>query len=132
MKIAVATNNGENVTGHLGRCRSFLVYTIENEEIKERELRTNTFTHHGSGEHQHGKHEHGAGEHRGHSHGALVQGLNDCKAVIFQSGGWRVINDLERANIKPVLTDESFADSAVEKYIAGTLEEKPDNTCRAH
>ncbi len=132
MKIAIATNNGENVTGHLGRCRSFLIYTIENNEVKNRDLRTNTFTHHGQGNHQPGQHAHGTHEQHGHSHGALVEGLKDCEAVIFQSGGWRVVNDLQNANIKPIMTDEKVADIAVEKYIAGTLVEKKDNVCNHH
>lgn len=140
MKIAVATNNGVNVTGHLGRCRSFIVYEIEDRKIKERLLRENVFTHHnrrgnGGG---HG-HQHHHGEEHGRKHGEgcrghneLVEGLRDCQTVIFNSGGWRVVDDLRTNNIQPFLTDETNADSAVNKFLNGELEEHLENSCRRH
>ncbi len=131
MKIAVATNDGTRVTGHLGRCKSFLVYEISGNEISGKEMRENTFTHHRMNhDHEHEHHHHGEGG--GHSHQALVDGLNDCSHVIFQSGGWRVIEDLKANNITPVLTDERLADDAVSKFISGELIIKEDNSCTAH
>jgi predicted Fe-Mo cluster-binding NifX family protein len=131
MKIAVATNDQVRVTGHLGRCRSFLVYETNDSEILKRELRENTFTHHMThpGE-EHGHHHHGEGE--AHSHQGLVDGLNDCSHVIFQSGGWRVVEDLKNNNITPVLTDENLADEAVLKFLKGELVTKEDNSCNHH
>ncbi len=140
MKIAVATNNGVNVTGHLGRCRSFIVYELENNEIKERSLRENVFTHHnrqgngvGLGHHNHHGEEHGHNHGEGqHGHNELVEGLRDCQTVIFNSGGWRVVEDLRTNNIQPFLTDETDADSAVYKFIKGELEERLENRCSHH
>ena len=128
MKIAVATNDQVKVTGHLGRCRSFMVYETDDSKILNKELRQNTFTHHMAhhGE-EHGHHHHGEGE--VHSHQGLIDGLNDCSHVIFQSGGWRVIEDLKENNIIPVLTDESIADNAVLKFLKGELVTKEDNSC---
>ena len=138
MKIAVATNNRTNVTGHLGRCRSFIVYDITDGKISGKEFRDNTFSHHHSHGHEHhgeaGAQGHGShnGEGGGHSHAGLIEILSDCSVAIFQSGGWRVVEDLEANKIKPFLTDETVADTAVEKYLKGELEEKTDNTCHAH
>jgi predicted Fe-Mo cluster-binding NifX family protein len=127
MKIAVATNEQQKrVMGHLGRCRYFLIYDTNESGIVGKEIRENTFTHHmahGGEHHQH----HGEGH--GHSHTALVDALKDCKYIIFQSGGWRIIEDLKAGNITPVLTDESIADEAVEKFLKGELEEKEDGAC---
>jgi predicted Fe-Mo cluster-binding NifX family protein len=126
MKIAVASNNNKNVSGHLGRCKGFIVYLIEDDKILSKEYRENTFTHHQvhgpSEEHQHGN----------HSHNALVNGLKDCSVLIFNSGGWRVIDDLKSNNIYPFLTDETDADNAVDKYLRKDLAEKTDNTCTSH
>lgn len=129
MKIAVATNDNIHVTGHLGRCRTFLVYDVEGKQILSKEERNNTFTHHNAGGHEHG---HNHGEEHNHSHGALIDGLKDCSTVIFQSGGWRVVEDLKQNNITPFLTDELVADEAVTKFLNGELIERPGNTCRAH
>jgi predicted Fe-Mo cluster-binding NifX family protein len=131
MKIAVATNDNIHVTGHLGRCRTFLVYSVEDNKIVSREERDNTFTHHHAAGHEHGE-EHHHGEEHNHSHSALIDGLKDCSAVIFQSGGWRVVEDLKQNNIRPFLTDELIADDAAAKFLKGELTERPENTCRAH
>lgn len=125
MKIAIASNDLKHVTGHLGRCKSFIIYNTESGKVTGKEIRQNTFTHHSQG--NNGHHEHGEGHH--HSHAALVEALKDCEAVIFQSGGWRVIEDLKAGNIIPFLTDERIADAAAEKYLKGELIERQDNTC---
>ena len=130
MKIAVATNEQQKrVMGHLGRCRYFLVYETNDSEILGKEIRENTFTHHTA---HGGEHHHHHGEGHGHSHAALVDALKDCKYIIFQSGGWRVIEDLKAGNITPVLTDESIADEAVLKFLKGELVEKEDGSCHHH
>lgn len=130
MKIAVATNEQQKrVMGHLGRCGYFLIYDTNESEIIGKEVRENTFTHHMM---HGGEHHHHHGEGHGHGHAALVEGLKDCKYIIFQSGGWRVIEDLKAANITPVLTDESVADTAVEKFLKGELQEKEDSSCHHH
>jgi predicted Fe-Mo cluster-binding NifX family protein len=37
-KIAIATNDGIRVTGHIGRCRSFVIYEFEGDKIVNKEL----------------------------------------------------------------------------------------------
>ncbi len=128
MKIAIASNDLKHVTGHLGRCKSFIIYNIEDKKVTGLETRQNTFTHHSMG-HQG---EHSDGEEHHHSHSELVNNLSDCEVLIFQSGGWRVIEDLKAANIIPFLTDEKVADVAVEKYLKGELIERLENTCNTH
>lgn len=134
MKIAVASNDLKHVTGHLGRCKSFIIYDTADGKITNREVRQNTFTHHAHhGEHNHEgghHHDHGGGHH--HNHATLVENLKDCKTLIFQSGGWPLIQSLKEGNIIPFLTDERMADEAVEKYMRGELTERTENTCHHH
>ncbi len=130
MKIAVASNNHVNVSGHLGRCKEFVVFETNNEKnIVSKEIRQNTFNHHShfGDEHQHW-HE---GIHA-HNHNELIGIINDCSHIIFQSGGWRVIEDLKANNITPLLTDEADAEKAVKKFLAGELISNEDNTCNHH
>lgn len=129
MKIAVASNDLKHVTGHLGRCKSFIVYHTEDGTIKEKEVRENTFTHHvhNTGGDQGDEHGHGEGHH--HNHSALVNNLKDCKTLIFQSGGRPLIQSLKEGNIIPFLTNERMADDAVGKYLRGELIENEENAC---
>lgn len=130
MKIAVASNNQIKVSGHLGRAKSFLIYEVENSQIINKETRINTFTHHVQHDHHHEESHHGHIHGEGiHSHAELIEGLKDCSHIIFQSGGWRVIEDLKLNNIIPILTDEEFADTAVEKFLKGTLLQKEETGC---
>jgi len=137
MKIAVASNDLKHVTGHLGRCKSFIIYNTEEGKVVKKEVRQNTFTHHAQQGHHHGEgdgngvgHGHGEGHH--HSHTALVDNLQDCKTLIFQSGGWPLIESLKQGNIIPFLTNERMADEAVEKYLKGELIESGENACHGH
>jgi predicted Fe-Mo cluster-binding NifX family protein len=125
MKIAVASNNNINVSGHLGKCRGFIIYESDGNNILSREYRDNIFTHH---------HTHGPSGESGHnhSHSALIDGLKDCSVLIFNSGGWRVVEDLKQNNIYPFLTDETDAENAVIKYLRNELTENTGNTCISH
>ena len=57
MKVAVATDDFVNVTGHVGRCNGFLVFEIEEGKIVNVENRENNFTNHKRSEHH--SHDHG-------------------------------------------------------------------------
>ena len=131
MKIAVATDDEVMVTGHVGRCNAFIVYTIEEDNISQKEVRENTFTNHKRQNH-HEEHHQGESHAHGHGHSNLITALADCEALIFTSGGWRVVEDLKTNNIKPILTDEPIADQAALKYAKGELQSKDDNVCNHH
>lgn len=129
MKIAVATNDNIKVAGHVGRCKAFLVFETEEKQILNKVIRINSFTHHGQQGHHH---EHHPGEGHGHGHHNLIEGLKDCDVLIFNHGGWRLINDLKANNIEPVLTDELIAEEAVLKYVKGELVINEENVCQGH
>jgi len=123
-KIAVATNDLKKVTGHIGRCKAFMVYEIDGDRILNKELRENLFTNHkGSGQH----HEH-HGEGR-HSHEHLISGLRDCQYLVSKGGGWRVVEDLKQHNIATLFADVEFIDDAVNKFIKGELKNDIELLC---
>jgi len=128
MKIAVASDNQINVSGHIGRVNGFIIYEVEDNKIINRNYIVNKFTNHTMGE----KHMHHHGEGHSHGHHSLINALSGVETIIFQSGGWRVIEDLKNNGIKPFLTDETVADQAVEKYLKGELVEKLENECNHH
>jgi predicted Fe-Mo cluster-binding NifX family protein len=140
-KIAVATNDNQKVAGHVGKCKAFLVFETDGSKILDKVIRINSFTnhgkhhdhneeqqpHHGEGHHHH----HGEGQGQ-HNHHNLVDGLKDCDALIFNHGGWRMIEDLKAHNIKPILTNEVLAEDAVLKYLSGDLIISEENVCSGH
>ncbi len=128
MKIAVATDDNQTVTGHIGRCNAFIFYTIEDGKIVNREIKENNHTHHKMHGHDHTGEEHS----HGHSHSGLINLLDGCSALIFSYGGWRLIEDLKQNKINPVMTDVSLADEAALLYSTGKLVNKEENTCNHH
>jgi predicted Fe-Mo cluster-binding NifX family protein len=135
MKIAVATNDNQKVAGHVGRCNAFLVFETDDSKILDKVVRINSFTNHGKPRdhnHDHENHQHGEGNGQQHNHHNLIAGLKDCDALIFNHGGWRLIEDLKANNIKPLLTNEIFAENAVLKYLSGDLEISEENVCSGH
>lgn len=124
-KIAIATNDQRRVTGHLGRCRAFMVYEINDNKIINKELRENVFTNHRMGQtHQH------QGEGGGHNHSHLIEGLKDCKYLISSGGGWRVVEDLRQHDIITLFSNVELVEDAVEQFIRGELENDAELTCR--
>ncbi len=48
MKIAVASDDGKIISSHFGRTRGFVIFEIENGEIKDKKYILNAFTGHAS------------------------------------------------------------------------------------
>jgi len=130
-KIAIATDDQKRVTGHIGRCRGFAVFEIDDGKILNKEARENLFTNHRrGGAHHHGEGEgHGGQGHGRHSHEHLINGLKDCSYLISSGGGWRVVEDLKQHKITTVFTNEEFIDDAVNKFIKGELKNESDLVC---
>lgn len=124
MKVAVSTDDGKTICGHLGRCASFVVFEIGEGKITS-EVRSNSFTHHATGDCA-GHHEPGHGN---HSHSSVIEALRDCQVVISRGMGWRIMKELENAEIKPIITSETDAERAVQDYLDGKLEHSPENAC---
>jgi predicted Fe-Mo cluster-binding NifX family protein len=126
MKIALATDDFESVTGHVGRCNGFLVIDVEDENIVNVEKRKNNFTHHKMNRGQDHTHAHG------HSHSSLVEGLSDCSHLICTAAGWRLQKDFENAGKEVIFTSEKNAETAAIKLSNGTLEINTEGACHSH
>jgi len=130
MKIAVASDDGITLTGHVGKCEMFIVFDTNEKEIINIEKRINSFTMHKTGEHQHGHHNH---EHQGGGrHLGIIDGLKDCTYLICCSGGPGLIDDLNSQGIQVILTGEMEAEKAVKLLLEGNLKNDPDKSCKEH
>lgn len=128
MKIAVATDDFSTVTGHIGRCRGFIIYEVDNDKIINKVEKENSFTNHHGEQHHHGHHE----ENHNHSHSRLVDALKGCSHLICTNAGWRVVEDLKQNNIQVVFTNESNADLAAIKLSTGKLVINEDGVCTSN
>ncbi len=124
MKIAVITDNGKTISQHFGRAPYYLILTIDEGKVTEREMREKMgHSHYVS---QHEAHE---GHNVGHgmdasSHGKhlnMAEAIADCKALICGGMGMGAYNSMRSLNIQPVVTDLVDIDEAVNAFIAGKL-----------
>ena len=145
MKIAAITEEGITISQHFGRAPYYLVLTIENGEIVQRELRDklghNQFApgeghgeHHGEG---HGENqaghpgEHQAGDHHEAGHGLnpgshdkhvrMAESIADCEAVLCRGMGMGAYQSMQVLGIRPVVTDISSIDEAALAYSQGII-----------
>lgn len=120
MKIAVASNNGDTVAQHFGRCRRFEVLTIADGRVAARETRDAT-----------GPHGSGSGEHGGGCDQAIAA-VADCDVLIVGGMGGGAFAKCRRAGLEPVLTDARRVDEAAERYVRGDLPNLEDRLHTGH
>ncbi len=146
MKIAAITEDGITISQHFGRAPYYLVLTINNGEIVQRELRDklghNQFA---SEEHQgadHGEHHgvetprrrasdagHGLNPGSHDKHVRMAKSIADCEAVLCRGMGMGAYQSMQVLGIRPVVTDISSIDEAALAYSQGNI---TDHTERLH
>ncbi len=104
MKIAVASQNRKQVTGHAGTCRKFWVYSVESGAVKDKTLlelpREQSF------------HDY---------HGAEPHPLQGVQTLITGGMGEGLARRLAGMGIEGLVTSETDPDQAVSAWLAGTL-----------
>jgi predicted Fe-Mo cluster-binding NifX family protein len=113
-KIAIATDDGTQVSAHFGRAPYFEVLTIEDGRIIARERRDKAFH---QGDHQHAHHESGQDTHAT----GMVAAVSDCTVIVAGGMGRPAFASIQAAGLIPILTDERDIDRAGQAYAAGTL-----------
>jgi len=108
MKIAVASQNRKEITGHTGRCRKFWIYQIENAAIAAKELlelpKEQSF----------------------HESSPLEPSpLDNVQALIAGGMGSGLARRLQERNIQAVITKETDPDQAVQNFLDGALKMEP-------
>jgi transcriptional regulator with XRE-family HTH domain/predicted Fe-Mo cluster-binding NifX family protein len=123
MKIGVISDDGKDLSQHFGRASFYIVFTIEDGKIIQRDVREklghNQFGggHH---EHEHGQ-EHGLDPASHGKHASMAEAISDCEALICGGMGMGAYESLKRLNIKPFVTDMTDPEAAVKAYVDGTL-----------
>ena len=124
MKIAVASDDEKTIASHFGRTRGFLVFDLDDGNVKTRTYRLNTFTGHARGLE--------GADHSMDRHSPILSALADCGAVISHGMGRRIYEDLKQADMEVFITAETDAESAVALYLRNELDDRPELGCDHH
>lgn len=128
MKIAVITEDGKTISQHFGRAPNYLVTTVEDGKIIERELRDKLG--HGQFGHQfHGaehSQNHGMGAESHSKHTRMAETITDCEAVLCGGMGMGAYQSMVKLGIKPVVTDIEDIDQAIMAYVEGKIVDQTD------
>ena len=121
MKIAVVSDDGTTVARHFGRAPLYVVFTIVNNTIADREVRHKPFhprqncLNKGSGD----SGTSGPGD--GSTHQYMISGVSDCQAVVAGGMGLASYYDLTSADMEVIITHLAEVEEAASRYLAWKL-----------
>lgn len=124
MKIAVITDDGKTISQHFGRAPYYMVLTIEEGKIAQREMRHKIGHNHFSAQHQTEEPHtagHGMDSDSHNKHVSMAETIADCKVLLCGGMGMGAYESMRRLNIKPMVTDLRDIDAAVQALIDGKL-----------
>ncbi len=125
MKIAAITEDGTTISQHFGRAPLYVVVTVEEGRVVNKETRDKT-GHHTFAANQHP--ETAPGERHGYDagaqtrHASMAETISDCQVLLAGGMGWGAYESMRSYNIEPVVTDVENIDEAIELYSTGKLE----------
>jgi len=125
MKIAAITEDGITISQHFGRAPLYVVVTVEEGRVVNKETRDKT-GHHTFAANQHP--ETAPGERHGYDagaqtrHASMAETISDCQVLLAGGMGWGAYESMRSYNIEPVVTDVENIDEAIELYSTGKLE----------
>ncbi len=128
MKIAFITNDGETISRHFGRAPYYLVVTIEDDEVTEKEMRDKLGHSQFSQQEHHQSSEQGSGmDAASHQkHNQMAQAIEDCEALICGGMGRGAYQSMQTFGITPVVTEISSIDDALNAYLNGSLTDQTE------
>ncbi|MBM3130585.1 MAG: dinitrogenase iron-molybdenum cofactor biosynthesis protein [Chloroflexi bacterium] len=124
MKIAAITDEGKTISQHFGRAPYYLVVTIENGQIVNREMRDKLghahFANDPHEEDQPGQ-PHGFGPAAQDRHTRMAEAIADCQALLCGGMGRGAYESMRARGIKPIVTHIASIAEAVQAYIEGRI-----------
>ncbi|MEW5719454.1 MAG: NifB/NifX family molybdenum-iron cluster-binding protein [Chloroflexota bacterium] len=129
MKIAAITDDGKTISQHFGRAPYYLVITVENGQVVNREMRDKLgHTHFVNDPHEEDQpgQPHGFGPAAQDRHTRMAEAIADCQALLCGGMGRGAYESMRARNIQPVVTDLVSIDEAVRAFIEGRLTDQTD------
>jgi predicted Fe-Mo cluster-binding NifX family protein len=123
-KIAAITDDGTTISQHFGRAQYYLVVTVENGQIADRELRHKLGHAHFAGQphpdEQPGQ-PHGMDAVSHNKHLQMAEAIADCEALLCRGMGMGAYESMKAVGIRPLVTDIAEIDEAIAAYIKGSI-----------
>ena len=121
MKIAIASDNGRDISSHFGRAEFYVVVELEQGKIINRRLVSKESTscncqHEGEGEEHHHEQHHDDAKHK-----RIFEPIQDCDVLIARGMGSGAFKRLENMGVQALLTDMKDIDEALKAYLEGKL-----------
>ena len=124
MKIAVITDDGKTISQHFGRAPYYLVLTVEEGSIVNREMRDKVghaqFNAEGH-EHNESGGRHGYGSVAEDRHTRMAGSIADCQVLLCRGMGMGAYESMQSRGIRPVVTDIASIEEAVMVYLEGNI-----------
>jgi len=122
MKIATITDDGKTISQHFGRARYYLVLTIEEGKIVDREMREKMgHTHFQSADTHDSQGGHGMDSQSHNKHVNMAEVISDCTSLICGGMGMGAYESMRQLNIKPIVTELTDIETAAQAFIDGKL-----------
>lgn len=139
MKIAAVTDDGSTISAHFGRATHYVVVTVEDGKVVDRELRVKPghrdFVGEDGGEHQHDQ-EHGQGREQEQGHGfgrqaesrheRMLAVIQDCDVVLARGMGMGMRYNLEQVGKRSIITTVADVGEAVAAFLTDSLDDHPE------
>ena len=123
MKIAIVSDDGQTISSHFGRAENYVVVSLEKDNIVEKK----SLPKHGSCDtaHRHqGRQDprgRGFGHRAEHSHDLMFENIRDCDVVLSRGMGRGAYLGLQSLGIRPILTDITDIETAVQAVLDDTI-----------
>ena len=129
MKIAAITEDGKTISQHFGRAPYYLVVTLENGQIVDRQMRDKLGHVHFANE-PHARAEpgqlHGFDPASQNRHTLMAEAIADCQALLCGGMGAGAYDSIRARGITPIVTDIHSIEEAVRRYSEGTIVDRVD------
>ncbi len=133
MKIAAVSDDGKTISAHFGRASLYVVLTVEDGNIIQRELRQKLGHDHFTPEqHEHAEHQqlssagHGFSPAEQDRHSRMLDAVLDCQILLARGMGSGAYYSIQQAGLTPMVTTISDIDTAALEAARGTLADHPE------
>ena len=122
MKIAAVTEDGVTISQHFGRAPYYVVLTVEDGQIVDREQREKVAHGRGAGGHVHIEGQaHGFDAASQDTHGRMAAPIADCQVLLARGMGAGAHASLQQAGIRPIITTIANIEEAALQAANGTI-----------
>jgi len=131
MKIAAVSEDEITISQHFGRAPYYVVVTVVDNKIVDKERRDKTGHHTFAAHHPDlaPRESHGYDAGAQVRHNSMAETISDCQVLLAGGMGWGAYESMQSHNIKPIVTDVRSIDEAVKLYLDDKL---PNLTKRLH